>query len=1291
MFDISLFKMSPEEALQLDPMQRLLLTVTYEALEMAGYNYDRTRSTHHSRIGTFIGQTCDDYRQNNSCQDIDHFFATGGNRAFGPGRVSHHFGWEGPSFSIDAACSSSMAALDLACSALQQRRCDTAVVGGANIMTASDIWAGLSRAMFLSPTGPCKTFDQKADGYCRGDGVGIVVVKRLKDALSDNDNIQAVIKGISTNHCGESTAIMRPHMGTQQRLFQRVLQNAGALPNEISYVECHGTGTQAGDIVESRSVTGVFAKDREADAPLFLGSIKANIGHSEAAAGVSSLIKTVLMLQKGMIPPHIGVKSQLNRKLPPFASLNVKLANHEMPLQSIGRQEKKSIFINNFNAAGGNTCLLLEGPPARLAKRQVGHQFREAHVVTVSAATALSLKQNIERLIFYLEANSITDLANLSYSTTARRMHHRLRRAYSCSTTTELLTLLKDSCESIHEHNVPFSEPSTMFAFTGHGSQYAGMGKGFFESLPTFRDALVSLDSICLLQGFPHILEIIEGSDEAYSRSSFVQRQLSLSCLQLALALTWRSWGLEPRVVIGHSLGEYAALCVAGVLSTYDMIYLVGQRATLIERNCRPDTHAMLVVKLDAKSLESIIRRAGLPTCEISCMNGRRTTVVSGEKQELHGLAGLLLEAKIKSTPIKVEYAFHSSQMDKILDDYRSIASTVEFHKPQIPVASTLLGRTIAEGGVFDADYICNQARKQVSFMQAVDACHNEGVIGDSTQYLEIGPNVQCLSMIRSILGVTVDRTLPCMNSKEDNWTTVAASIAKAYSNGTNIAWSEYQRPFEDHLSLLDLPTYAFDEKEYWMPYRGEWALTKAYGSQGPASVVQGSSMNGHSEEQANTRGNHLPAPPPARSNIPTEISVSGSHYFESLLSAISRETNVDSSHLEDDQELSDIGVDSMSMMTILASFRLEHGLDLPATIFTQYPSIGALENHFRTTYGLGVESNHGLKDGAEPTTNSFHTGISNGAALTSLKSDPISRSPSRNMSVLIQDSSAAMPPTLFLLPDSSGLASAYLGMQFHSVDVKIIGLNSPFAKDFKQYTQSIEAISSMFLSEIESFRPTGPVLLGGWSVGGAYAFEIATQLLAKGKSVAGFIFIDAPCPGMPLYTSETVSIIAKTGVFDEVREGLRDQLLGHFQRSMFAFNDYDPSSLRSSLTPLKTWIIWADTGFAQSSYGKNHEDLLGMITVDNKLQKWMMGPRALYGPHGWDKLLPRVECKVVQGDHWSIMRAPIVSTPFTIYLCNADHRNYRQVKDLSTLVIDAFQDILSEYNHDRRRQLETR
>lgn len=255
---------------------------TYEALEMAGYYPDGTRSTNRRRIGTYFGQTLDDWREHNAAQDIDMYYVTGGIRAFGPGRVNYHFKWEGPSISLDTACSSSSVAIQMACSALLSRECDTAVAGGSNILTGSDMFAGLSRGSFLSSTGNCKTFDSTADGYCRGEGVGTVILKRLDDAIADRDNIQALIKAASTNHSAQAISITHPHAETQQRLYKKVLDDACIDPEDIDYVEMHGTGTQAGDAAEFQSVSGVFSGGRDSRFPLCIGTVKPNVGHGEA-------------------------------------------------------------------------------------------------------------------------------------------------------------------------------------------------------------------------------------------------------------------------------------------------------------------------------------------------------------------------------------------------------------------------------------------------------------------------------------------------------------------------------------------------------------------------------------------------------------------------------------------------------------------------------------------------------------------------------------------------------------------------------------------------------------------------------------------------------------------------------------------------------------------------------------------------------------------------------------------------------------------------------------------------
>lgn len=292
--------MSPREAAQTDPTHRLILITTYEALEMAGYSAHGSLSTREHRIGTFFGQTTDDWRESNASQDIDMYYVSGGLRPFGPGRLNYHFKWEGPSYSLDAACSSSSVSVQMACTSLLTGECDTAIAGGGNIITGSNMYSGLSRGSFLSPTGSCKTFDDDADGYCRGEGVGTVILKRLKDAIADRDEIQGVIKSVATNHSAFAVSITHPDAGAQQRLYKRVLQKACVDPAEVGYVEMHGTGTQAGDSTEVESATSVFGKGRKRDNPLYIGSVKPNVGHGEAVSDVPIQMLTLFCAKLGI-------------------------------------------------------------------------------------------------------------------------------------------------------------------------------------------------------------------------------------------------------------------------------------------------------------------------------------------------------------------------------------------------------------------------------------------------------------------------------------------------------------------------------------------------------------------------------------------------------------------------------------------------------------------------------------------------------------------------------------------------------------------------------------------------------------------------------------------------------------------------------------------------------------------------------------------------------------------------------------------------------------------------------
>lgn len=582
--------MSPREAAQTDPMQRLTLATAYEAMEMAGIVSGRTPSTMPDRIGTFYGQTSDDWREINAAQDIDKYFISGGVRAFGPGRVNYFFKFSGPSFIVDTACSSSFAAIQLACTSLRAGDCDTAFTGGANVLTNPDIFSGLSRGHFLSKTGSCKTFDNDADGYCRGDGVATVILKRLEDAMMDKDPILGVILGSATNHSAEAVSITHPHAGTQQSLFFKVLQESGVDAHDVSYVEMHGTGTQAGDRVEMQSVSNTFApthRQRSPDQPLYLGAIKANIGHGEAASGVCALIKTLLMLRENAIPPHCGIKGTMNKNFPTdLRERNVNIALKTTPfLRPV--DGSRTIFLNNFSAAGGNTALLLEdGPEKRILNAS---DPRSTHIIAVSAKSLSSFRKNIQRFQSYVQGNLNVHLPSLSYTSTARRSHYNYRAAFAATdinTVNHALANMKDDSPQ------PISTvaPRIAFVFTGQGSQYPAIGKEFFDTSRVFRLAIEEFQEVASCQGFPSILSLVDGSVKDIGNLSPVVIQLGMVSIQMALVRLWASWGIKANVVIGHSLGEYAALNAAGVLSVADTIFLVGKRAMQLESKCTVNT-----------------------------------------------------------------------------------------------------------------------------------------------------------------------------------------------------------------------------------------------------------------------------------------------------------------------------------------------------------------------------------------------------------------------------------------------------------------------------------------------------------------------------------------------------------------------------------------------------------------------------------------------------------------------------------------------------------------------------
>jgi iterative type I PKS product template protein len=688
------------------------------------------------------------------------------------------------------------------------------------------IFAGLSKSGMISDHGGCRTYHDDADGYARGEGVGMVVLKRLDDAVAENDNILGIIRGSGRTYTTTSTSITHPDSQSQVRLYQEIMRQTAVVPNEIAYVEMHGTGTQAGDVEEMKSVIQVLSQQRSKTNILTVGAVKANVGHGEGAAGVTSLIKVLMMMAEKKIPPQPGYPFKLNRNFPNLEASHVRIAgvgSKDLTLRSspTSRNGKIKCLVSSFDASGGNTALLVEEAPTRPRKAQ---NLLKCHPITLSAKTPASLQRNQERLLEFLTRFPSTNLADLAYTTSARRMHEVLRVAYAGQTTKDIMISLRESLAKGTASTIKKPKPSCIaFMFTGQGSQYAGMGRQYYAQSSTFRELLQTYQTICEHQGLPRFLHVISDTNADMAHLSTVAAQLAIVALELGITHLFRSWGIEPKLVIGHSLGEYSALCVAGVLSVSDTFHLVGRRAQLMEQKLTANEYSMLAVH---ESLESTLRLLAtdghaLDHTEVACVNAPQITVVSGPAGEIKHLQSALQMQGSKSTILRTSYGFHSRHIHPVLEDLGRIAQSIHFSPPKIPVISTLLGRIVeaGEGDVFSSSYLVRQARERVQFSGALQAYKEHSLAKMQAFWLEVGPEPTCIGLARKSLDASSNRFLCTAKSTEDNWASASQALAALWQSGASVDWPQYYKPFSNTVQLLKIPTYAFDEKSYWKPY----------------------------------------------------------------------------------------------------------------------------------------------------------------------------------------------------------------------------------------------------------------------------------------------------------------------------------------------------------------------------------------------------------------------------------------------------------------------------------------
>ena len=801
------FAIAPREAAQMDPQQRLLLQVAWEALEHAGQAPDRLEG---SATGVFVGICNSDYFRMLSAdqEQIDVYLATGNAPSVAAGRISYLLGLQGPSIALDTACSSSLVAIHLAAQSLRSRECDLALAGGVNLILSPEINITFSKAGMMAPDGRCKSFDARADGYVRGEGCAVVVLKRLADAVADGDRVLAVISGSAVNQDGRSGGLTAPNGPAQEAVIRRALADAGRQPAEVSYVEAHGTGTALGDPIELQALGAVLASGRAPESPLLVGSVKTNLGHLEAAAGVAGLIKLVLMLQHGQIAPNLHFATPSPHI--PWERLPVRVPTALEPWTTGGR---RVAGVSSFGFSGTNAHLILEEAPPMEAPLVEGE--RPLHLLALSAKSEAALRALAGRYAAHLTGEQ--PLADVAFTANTGRAHFEHRLATVVPDLPTLRDRLAAFATGVSEGVVvgraaAGATPEIVFLFTGHGSHYAGMGRQLYASQPVFRLALERCAALLAPELDRPLTAILFGDEGLLD--SMAYSQPALFALQYALAELWQSWGVRPALVAGHSAGEYVAAVVAGVLSLEHGLRLIAARGRLMQS--LPADGEMVAVFAD----ESRVARAVAPYADavgIAAINGPETTVISGRREAVRAVLAALELDPDDYRRLNVSVAAHSPLVEPILDQFEWAVGGVSLASPQLGLVSSLTGAVVGDE-ITTARYWRRHLREPVRFAAVFESLR----AGGYTTFLELGPHPTLLSLGQRMWPAAGATWVPSLRRDTDEWSQLLGGLATLYAAGVAVDWAGFDRPYPRR--KLTLPTYPWENDRYWSASAGRSA-----------------------------------------------------------------------------------------------------------------------------------------------------------------------------------------------------------------------------------------------------------------------------------------------------------------------------------------------------------------------------------------------------------------------------------------------------------------------------------
>lgn len=811
-FDAPFFGLSAREVRLMDPQHRILLEMAWCAVEHSGIAPTALANTN---TGVFVGLSTHDYLGMASDEltypEIEAYMAIGTSNAAAAGRISYRLGLKGPAIAVDTACSSSLVAIHQACQALRLGECDLALAGGANVLLTPATMIAFSSAQMLAPDGRCKTFDAAADGYVRGEGCGVIVIKRLEDAIRDGDRVRAVIRGSAINQDGASGGLTVPNGVAQQRVIADALKRADLEPADVGYLEAHGTGTSLGDPIEAQAAGAVLGAGRESGRPLLIGSVKTNIGHLEAAAGIAGVIKVILSLENELLPRHLHFQNPSPHI--PWDRLAVEVVKEATPWERNGR--RRIAGISSFGFAGTNAHVILEEAPEQAAPSApvpAEGDPRMFSILPLSARTPAALVRLADDYRSWLNAHPEASLADVCFTAGAGRAHHEQRAALvvnSRESAIELLGALADGRPAPGLFRGESRDaPKTAWLFTGQGSQYLGMARELYDTEPVFAQTLkrcaAAVDAILERR----LLDVIFDENSRDGEATLQQTsyaQPALFAIEMGLARLWQSWGFEPNVVLGHSVGQYSAACVAGVFSLEDGALLIAERGRLF--GSLPAGGRMVAIFTAGERVEHLTDE--YPSLSVAAYNGANT-VLSGPAVDLEQAVARLAAAGVRCEWLDTSHAFHSALLDPILDEFESYAARFNFTAPQRILIDNRSGAALGRSVKIDGAYWRRHARQPVEFAKSVRTLAEL----DCKVLLEIGPRpvLTAAALAAWPDPATAPRAIASLRRNTADHRQITEAVADAYVSGHLPDFDALRQP---HARKLDLPTYPFERRQY--------------------------------------------------------------------------------------------------------------------------------------------------------------------------------------------------------------------------------------------------------------------------------------------------------------------------------------------------------------------------------------------------------------------------------------------------------------------------------------------